>query len=94
MYWSEKMSCKIGMDPGTDLSFLSFLLPGEKIRLRDDVHGQIKIRDWSFAGYGKGGIISLCQETCGYIWEAKVQDIDWDEYFERKVMSLSFFLHQ
>jgi hypothetical protein len=80
------MSCRIWMDSETDLAFFPPILPGEKLRLRDEVYKQVEIRDWMFAGFGNGGLISLCHGTRGYIWEAKVQEIDWEEYWERKVM--------
>ena len=66
-----------------DKSFLNSILPGGKVRLRDDVYTHVKIREWIFTGFEAKDTILLSYETHGYIWEAKVNDIDWDEYRKR-----------
>jgi hypothetical protein len=63
-----------------DKLFLNSIPPGNKVRLRDDVYQHVKIREWIFTGLEKDGTILLSYETHGYIWEAKVEDIDWEEY--------------
>jgi hypothetical protein len=47
------------------------------------VYQHVKIREWIFTGLEKDDTILLSYETHGYIWEAKVEDIDWDEYRKR-----------
>ncbi len=66
-----------------DKSFLLSIPPGEKVRLRDDVYRHLKIREWVFSGLEKDDTILLSYAIHGYIWEAKVNDIDWDEYRSR-----------
>jgi len=66
-----------------DISFFNYLLPGEKLKLRNGVHKHLKIRVWSFVGFENGGLLTLCHGTSDCIWGARVGDIDWDEYWER-----------
>jgi hypothetical protein len=66
-----------------DKLFLNSIPPGNKVRLQDDVYQHVKIREWIFTGLEKDGTILLSYETHGYIWEAKVEDIDWEEYRKR-----------
>ena len=65
-------------------SFLNTIPPGEKLRLRDDVLPLVKKREWIFAGMGKSDTVLLGHESIGYIWEAKPDGIDWEEYKRRK----------
>ena len=68
-------------------SFSNTINPGEKLRLRDDVLPLVKRRSWIFAGTGKGNRILLGH---GYVWEAKPDSIDWEEYQTRKDIGSSF----
>jgi hypothetical protein len=52
--------------------------------LRDGVYKQLKLREWTFAGFDERDMILLAYERYGYLWEAKIEDIDWDEYRMRK----------
>jgi len=65
-------------------SFLDSITHGEKLRLRDDVLPLVKRREWIFAGMGKSDTILLAHESQGYIWGAKPDGIDWEEYLRRK----------
>jgi len=65
-------------------SFLNSIPQGEKLRLRDDVLPLVKRREWIFAGMGKSDTILLAHECIGYIWGAKPDRIDWEEYRRRK----------
>ena len=57
---------------------------GEKLRLRDDVLPHAKVREWIFEGLERGEKVLLTHEVDGYTWEAKIDDIDWEEYRRRK----------
>ena len=65
-------------------SFSNTINPGERLRLRDDVLPLIKRRSWIFAGMGRKDTILLAQGGIGYIWEAKPDSIDWEEYSSRR----------
>ena len=62
-------------------AFSNAINPGEKLRLRDDVLPLLQRRSWTFTGTGKGGRILLGH---GYVWEAKPDSIDWEEFQRRK----------
>ena len=59
---------------------LNSISPGEKLRLRDDALPHGKIREWMFKGVEKDGIVLLAHEIDEYIWEAKIDNIDWEKY--------------
>ncbi len=67
-------------------SFLNSINPGEELQLRDDVLPLVKRRLWVFAGIGKGDTILLGHQRIGYIWEARPDRIDWEEYQRRKYL--------
>ena len=57
----------------------------ENLRLRDDVMSHAKKREWIFKGIGgKKNTILLAPPTEDYEWEARIEDIDWNEYKNRK----------
>jgi hypothetical protein len=65
-------------------SILATVIPGAKLRLRDDVLPLVRKRAWIFAGMSPHDTILLAHENIGYIWEAKPDGIDWEEYQRRK----------
>ena len=65
-------------------SFLNPVTPGEKLRLRDDVLPHAKVREWIFEGLERGEKVLLTPKLDGYTLEAKIDDIDWEEYQRRK----------
>jgi len=65
-------------------SFLNPVTPGEKLRLRDDVLPHAKVREWIFEGLERGEKVLLTHKLDGYTLEAKIDDIDWEEYQRRK----------
>ncbi len=69
-----------------DAHFFVLSLPvNENLRLRDDVMSYAKIREWVFKGRGQKNTILLSPPTEEYEWEAKIEDIDWNEYKNRKL---------
>jgi len=84
-YWSRIMGWRIWGWNEIDISFFNYLLPGEKLKLRQDVHKHLKIRVWTFVGFENEGLLLLYHGTNDYIWGARVEDIDWDEYWERNM---------
>ncbi len=63
--------------------FLNSIRRGEKLRLRDDFLPNAKVRDWLFHKM-EGEKILLEHKTRGYVWEANMNNIDWDAYEKRK----------
>jgi hypothetical protein len=57
----------------------------EKLRLRDDVLPRARKREWLFKGIGEGDgeTILLAPELEEYVWEAKIDYIDWEKYLNR-----------
>jgi hypothetical protein len=56
---------------------------GEELRLRDDRYPHAKVRDWLFYKR-EGEKIFLESKTQGYVWEARMDDIDWEAYRKAK----------
>jgi hypothetical protein len=55
---------------------LNSVTPGTRLRLREDVHKQLKERDWIFNKVKKN-LIFLIHETEVYGIVVGVEDIDW-----------------
>ena len=66
----------------TDLS--ESLKKGEILHLRDDFRPFMKTRYWVFQDLFRGGGIFLHHVDQGYL-EVKKEDIDWQEYKNRKI---------
>ncbi len=56
---------------------------GTKVRLKDGVFKDVKIRQWEFSGVEKGKIVLYRRE--GFILEVKLEDIDWEDQNKPKV---------
>ena len=57
---------------------------GEELRLRSDKYSNPKIiKDWLFHKR-EGEKILLEHRTKGYVWEALMDDIDWEAYWKSK----------
>ena len=56
----------------------------EKLRLRGGVLPRAKIREFLFKGLGQDGKVFLAPESEDYTWEANFDDVDWEEYVNRK----------
>jgi hypothetical protein len=63
---------------------LKSLKRGEILHLRDDFRPFMKIRYWVFQDLFKGGGIFLRHKDAGFL-EVKKEDIDWQEYKNRKI---------
>ncbi len=55
----------------------------ERLRLRDDVLPRARKREWFFKGLGDGETILLAPELEEYVWEAKIDYIDWEKYLNK-----------
>ncbi len=55
----------------------------QKLRLRDDVLPRAQKREWFFKGMGDGETVLLAPELEEYIWEAKIDYIDWEPYIKK-----------
>ena len=59
---------------------------GEELRFRGDKFSHPKIiRDWLFHKR-EGEKIFLEHKTQGYVWEARMDDIDWEAYRKAKAL--------
>ncbi len=65
-------------------AFLKSIQLNEKLRLREDALPWAKIREFLFKGSGENGKVFLAPEFEDYTWEANFEDIDWEEYINRK----------
>jgi len=63
---------------------LKFLRPGNRLRLRNDVFGHVQAREWIFNRVEKEDRILLLDETGGFGWTVKADDIDWEVYQKSK----------
>lgn len=61
-----------------DKSFLSSILVGEKLRLRKGAYPHSRTREWLFEGVENEETVLLSHEIDGYVWGAKMDDIDWN----------------
>jgi hypothetical protein len=56
---------------------------GEKWRLRDYTYEHTKVREWLFF-MREGEKIFLEHKTKGYVWEVRMDDIDWEAFQKTK----------
>jgi hypothetical protein len=56
---------------------------GEELWLRDDRYPHAKVREWLFHKR-EGEKIFLEHKTRGYVWQALMDDIDWEAYRKAK----------
>ncbi len=68
---------------------LKSIIPGERLRLRDDVLGHIQPRQWIFKRVESNDTILLIDESGGFGWSVKIDHIDWEAYEKQKGKSLS-----
>ncbi len=57
----------------------------EKLRLRKDVMPKARKREWLFKGIGDDETILLAPELEEYVWEAKIEYIDWETYLNKSL---------
>ncbi len=68
---------------------LKSIIPGERLRLRDDVLGHIQPRQWIFKKIESNDTILLMDESGGFGWSVKIDHIDWEAYEKQKSKELS-----
>ncbi len=68
---------------------LKSIIPGERLRLRDDVLGHIQPRQWIFKRVESNDTILLMDESGGFGWSVKIDHIDWEAYEKQKSKELS-----
>ncbi|MGZ6203055.1 MAG: hypothetical protein ACXWM6_16235 [Thermodesulfobacteriota bacterium] len=61
-------------------SILKSIIPGERLRLRDDVLGHVQPRQWIFKRIESNDTILLMDESGGFGWSVKIDNIDWEAY--------------
>ncbi|MGZ3612659.1 MAG: hypothetical protein ACXU9X_02095, partial [Thermodesulfobacteriota bacterium] len=62
---------------------------GERLRLRDDVLGHVQPRQWIFKKIEGNDTILLMDESGGFGWSVKIDNIDWEAYEKQSAKSLS-----
>ena len=70
-------------------SILKSIIPGERLRLRDDVFGHVQPRQWIFKKMENNDTILLMDESGGFGWSVKTDNIDWEAYEKQKSKELS-----
>jgi len=68
---------------------LKSITPGERLRLRDGVLGHVQPRQWIFERIESDGTVLLVDESGGFGWSVKIDNIDWDAYEKEKGKGLS-----
>ncbi len=66
-------------------SILKSIVPGERLRLRDDVLGHVQPRQWIFKKIESNDTIFLLDESRRFGWSVKINNIDWETYEKQKV---------
>ncbi len=65
-------------------SILKSIIPGDRLRLRDGVLGHIEPRQWIFERLDSNDTLLLVDESGGFGWSVKMDNIDWDAYEKQK----------
>ncbi len=68
---------------------LKSIVPGERLKLRDDVLGHIQPRQWIFKKVEGNDTILLMDESGGFGWSVKIDNIDWEAYEKQKSKEMS-----
>ena len=76
-------------EQGTKQSMLKSIIPGERLRLRDDALGHVQPRQWIFKRIEGNDTILLMDESGGFGWSVKIDNIDWEAYEKQKGKGLS-----
>jgi hypothetical protein len=76
-------------EQGRKKSILKSITPGERLRLRDDALGHIQPRQWIFKRIESNDTILLMDESGGFGWSVKIDNIDWEAYEKQKGKRLS-----
>jgi hypothetical protein len=74
---------------GRKKSILKSITPGERLRLRDDALGHVQPRQWIFKRIESDDTILLMDESGGFGWSVKIDNIDWEAYEKQKGKGLS-----
>ncbi|MGZ3559153.1 MAG: hypothetical protein ACXU97_08595 [Thermodesulfobacteriota bacterium] len=61
-------------------SILKSIIPGERLKLRDDALGHVQPRQWIFKRIENNDTILLMDESGGFGWSVKIDNIDWEAY--------------
>jgi len=59
------------------------LVMGIRVRLRDEVFRDMRVRDWQFSGMEKGRLVLWRPE--GLVLRVKLEDIDWEDHNKPKI---------
>jgi hypothetical protein len=76
-------------EQGRKKSILKSITPGERLRLRDDALGHVQPRQWIFKRIESDDTILLMDESGGFGWSVKIDNIDWEAYEKQKGERLS-----
>ena len=72
-----------------DRSLLKHIAPGDHLRLRDDFLRHVHPREWILKKIESDGTILLVDESEGFGWNLKTDNIDWEAYKKEKDQRLS-----
>jgi len=65
-------------------SILKSMIPGERLRLREGALGHVQPRQWIFERIESNDTILLMDESGGFGWSVKMDQIDWEAYEKQK----------
>lgn len=63
---------------------LKSIIPGEHVRLREDILRHVRPREWIFKRVEDDGTVLLVHESGGFGWNVKIDQIDWEAYQKQK----------
>ena len=61
-------------------TILKSIIPGEHLKLREDVLRHVHPRKWIFNRMDSGDRIQLLHESGRFAWSVKIENIDWEAY--------------
>ena len=70
-------------------SIVKSIIPGERLKLRDDALGHVQPRQWIFKKIEDGKTVQLMDESGEFGWSVKIDNIDWEAYERQKGKGLS-----
>jgi len=65
------------------ISIPKAIVMGTRVRLRNEVFRDMRVRDWQFSGVEKGRLVLWRPE--GLILRVKLEDIDWEIHNKPKI---------
>ncbi len=75
------------LDRDRSKKMVNSVVPGERLRLRDDVYRRMRPREWVFKRMEPDDRLLLVNESGIFGWDVKIDDIDWSAYEANKTQA-------